>query len=245
MIRIAAIIPAYNEEKAIAAVVNDINNIAKEQKLSIDVIVVNDCSGDTTSGVISKLNCIALNLPINLGIGGAVQTGFKYAFENDYDYAIQVDGDGQHPASEIPIIFQRAIEENADVAIGSRFISKDGFQSSAIRRFGINYFKWLNKILVGVTVHDSTSGFRMISKKVITLVSEYYPDEYPEPEAVILYSLNNFKIIEVPVSMKERQGGVSSIGAFSSIYYMFKVTLAIVYTFIRIRFRKDRTHNTQ
>jgi glycosyltransferase involved in cell wall biosynthesis len=236
--RIAAIIPAYNEEKAIAAVISDINNIAKEKQLHIDAIVVNDCSKDTTSEVISKLNCIALNLPINLGIGGAVQTGFKYAFENNYDYAIQVDGDGQHPASEIPVILKKAMEENADVVIGSRFISKNGFQSSAIRRFGINYFKWLNRILVGVIVNDSTSGFRMINKKVLALVSEYYPDEYPEPEAVILYSLNHFKIVEIQVTMKERQGGVSSIGALSSIYYMFKVTLAIVYTFIRIKFKK-------
>lgn len=238
MIRIAAIIPAYNEEKAIAAVVADINRTAKEQQLLIDAIVVNDCSKDATSEVISKINCIALNLPVNLGIGGAVQTGFKYAFENGYDYAIQVDGDGQHPASEVPVILKKAQEENADVVVGSRFISKDGFQSSALRRFGINYFKWLNKILVGVTVNDSTSGFRLINKKVLSLVSEYYPDEYPEPEAIILYSLNNFKIVEVQVSMKERQGGVSSIGALSSVYYMFKVTLAIIYTFIRIKFRK-------
>lgn len=238
MIRIAAIIPAYNEEKAIAAVVADINNTAKEQQMHLDAIVVNDCSKDTTSEVISKLNCIALNLPVNLGIGGAVQTGFKYAFENNYDYAIQVDGDGQHPASEIPLILKTALEANADVVIGSRFISGGGFQSSALRRFGINYFKWLNKMLVGVTVNDSTSGFRLINKKVLELVSEYYPDEYPEPEAIILYSLNNFKIAEVQVSMKERQGGVSSIGAFSSIYYMLKVTLAIIYTFIRIKFRK-------
>jgi glycosyltransferase involved in cell wall biosynthesis len=238
MIKIAAIIPAYNEEKAIAAVVDDINKIAREKDLTIDVIVVNDCSKDNTSEIISKLNCVALNLPINLGIGGAVQTGFKYAFYNNYDYAIQVDGDGQHPASEIPVIFKKATEENADVVIGSRFISNDGFQSSAIRRFGISYFKWLNKILVGITIHDSTSGFRMINKKVLELVSEYYPDEYPEPEAVILYSLHNFKVTEVQVTMKERQGGVSSIGAFSSVYYMFKVTLAIIYTYIRIKFRK-------
>jgi glycosyltransferase involved in cell wall biosynthesis len=238
MIRIAAIIPAYNEEKSIAAVVADINHTVKEQQIHIDAIVVNDCSKDSTAEVISKLNCIALNLPINLGIGGAVQTGFKYAFENNYDYAIQVDGDGQHPASEIPVILKKAMEENADVVIGSRFISKDGFQSSALRRFGINYFKWLNRMLVGVTVNDSTSGFRLINKKVLELVSEYYPDEYPEPEAIILYSLNHLTIAEVQVSMKERQGGVSSIGAFSSIYYMLKVTLAIIYTFIRIKFRK-------
>ncbi len=236
--KIAAIVPAYNEEKAITAVVNDILQTSQSQNISIAVIVVNDCSLDSTSEIISKLNCIALNLPVNLGIGGAVQTGFKYAFENEFDYAIQIDGDGQHPASEIPKLINAAKENNLDVVIGSRFISKEGFQSSAIRRFGINYFKWLNRFLVGVTVNDSTSGFRLINKKTLEIVSEYYPDEYPEPEAIILYSLNKLKIGEVSVSMKERQGGVSSIGTTASIYYMLKVTLAIFYTFIRIKFKK-------
>lgn len=236
--KIAAIVPAYNEEKAIANVVSDILLVAKEQNLSITVIVVNDCSVDITSEIISKLNCVALNLPVNLGIGGAVQTGFKYAFENGFDYAIQIDGDGQHPASEIPKLINAAKENNLDVVIGSRFMSKEGFQSSAIRRFGINYFKWLNRFLVGITINDSTSGLRLINKKTLEIVSEYYPDEYPEPEAIILYSLNKLKIGEVSVNMKERQGGVSSISSASSIYYMFKVTLAIIYTFIRIKFKK-------
>ncbi len=236
--RIAAIVPAYNEEEAIASVVNDINFLAQSQHLLIDVIVVNDCSKDSTAEVISKLNCIPLNLPINLGIGGAVQTGFKYALENGYDYAIQIDGDGQHPASEIPKIVNAAVNNGFDVIIGSRFISKEGFQSSAFRRIGINYFKWLNHFLVGTIVNDSTSGFRLINRKVMEIVAEYYPDEYPEPEAIIIYSLNNFKIGEVSVTMKERQGGVSSIGTFASIYYMFKVTLAIIFTFTRMKFKK-------
>lgn len=236
--KIAAIVPAYNEEKSITAVVNDILQLAQSQNLSIIVVVVNDCSKDSTSEIISKLNCVALNLPINLGIGGAVQTGFKYAFENGFDFAIQIDGDGQHPASEIPKLLNATTENNFDVVIGSRFISKEGFQSSLVRRMGINYFKWLNRFLVGVVVNDSTSGFRLINKKALEIVSEYYPDEYPEPEAIVLYSLNKLKIGEVPVNMKERQGGVSSIGTVSSVYYMFKVTLAIIYTFIRIKFKK-------
>ena len=238
MYRIAAIVPAYNEEKAITAVINDIITVTKSTNLLIDVVVVNDCSNDTTESIIANLNCIALNLPINLGIGGAMQTGFEYAFENNYDYAIQIDGDGQHPAGEIPKLIEAAIQHKYDVVVGSRFITNKGFQSSAMRRFGINYFKRLNKVLVGETIYDSTSGFRLINKKVLSLVNEIYPDEYPEPEAIILYSLNNFKIGEVAVEMKERQGGVSSIGFSSSIYYMFKVSLAIFYTFIRIKFKK-------
>lgn len=236
--KIAAIVPAYNEETSIAAVVEDILQLASAQKLFITVVVVNDCSKDATSDIISKLNCVALHLPVNLGIGGAVQTGFKFAVENGFDCAIQIDGDGQHPASEIPKLIRAAQEQQLDVVIGSRFISKSGFQSSATRRLGINYFKWLNRFLVGVLINDSTSGFRLINKKTLEIVSENYPDEYPEPEAIILYALQHLKIGEVAVQMKERQGGTSSIGAFSSIYYMFKVSLAIMYTFIRIKFKK-------
>ena len=238
MIKIAAIVPAYNEEKSITAVVNDITQLAARENLSITVIVVNDCSLDSTSTIISALNCVALDLPVNLGIGGAVQTGFKYAFENDFDHAIQIDGDGQHPASEIPKLLDAMKEYELDVVIGSRFVSREGFQSTALRRFGINYFKWLNNLLTGVKINDSTSGFRLINRKTLAIVSEYYPDEYPEPEAIILYSLYKLKIGEVPVNMKERQGGVTSIGAFSSIYYMLKVSLAIIYTFIRIKFKR-------
>ena len=234
--KIAVIVPAYNEENAITAVVNDIISVAKQNQLHLDVIVINDCSTDSTGEIISKINCVALNLPINLGIGGAVQTGFKYAFENGYDFAIQVDGDGQHPADEIPKLINTAVNNGLDVVIGSRFISKEGFQSSALRRFGINYFKKLNQLLVGVTINDSTSGYRLINRKAMEIVNEYYPDEYPEPEAIILYSLNNLKIGEVSVTMKERQGGVSSIGKSASVYYMFKVTLAIFFTFMRIKF---------
>jgi glycosyltransferase involved in cell wall biosynthesis len=236
--KIAVIVPAYNEEKSIAAVVEDILHVAHSRNLLVTVVVVNDCSKDATSEIISKLNCVALDLPINLGIGGAVQTGFKFAFENGFDLAIQVDGDGQHPASEIPKLISAAEEQDIDVVIGSRFISKIGFQSSAVRRIGINYFKWLNRFMVGVKIFDSTSGFRLINNKALAIVSEYYPDEYPEPESIILYSLKHLKIGEVPVNMKERQGGVSSIGRLSSIYYMFKVSLAIIYTFIRIKFKK-------
>lgn len=237
MTKIAAIVPAYNEESAIAGVVADINAVAAKNDLNIDVVVVNDCSTDSTSEIISRLKCIPLDLPINLGIGGAVQTGFRYAFENGYDYAFQIDGDGQHPAVEIPKLVAKALATNADVVIGSRFIDKEGFQSSALRRFGINWFKWLNRCLVGTVVNDTTSGFRLVSRKVMENVSEYYPDEYPEPETIIIYSLKGFSIAEVPVEMKERQGGVSSIGAFASVYYMIKVSLAIIFTFIRMKLK--------
>lgn len=240
MLRVAAIVPAFNEEHAISDVVYSLNAVDTKGQFQLDTVVVNDCSTDATSDIIATLNCIALNLPVNLGIGGAVQTGFKFAFENGYDFAVQVDGDGQHPAEEIPRLLSAALEQNINVVIGSRFISMEGFQSSAMRRFGINYFKWLNRILVGVTVNDSTSGFRLIDRNVLELVQENYPDEYPEPETIVVYALHKFKIAEVQVNMKDRQGGISSIGAFSSIYYMFKVSLAIIYTFIKIKLKRDK-----
>jgi glycosyltransferase involved in cell wall biosynthesis len=236
--KIAAIVPAYNEERSIAAVVAEIALAAQGSGFRIDAVVVNDCSVDSTSSIIAGLNCIALDLPVNLGIGGAVQTGFRYAFENDYDFAVQVDGDGQHPADMIAELAKTSLKEGADVVIGSRFINREGFQSSALRRFGINYFKWLNKMIVGQSISDSTSGFRLINRKVLALVAADYPDEYPEPEAIIMYSMNKFRIVEIPVIMRERQGGTSSIGAAASVYYMFKVTLAILYTYIRMKFRK-------
>ena len=233
MTRIAAIIPAYNEEASITAVVRDIRAVAASAGLHIDAVVVNDCSTDNTASIIDKLDCIPLHLPINLGIGGAVQTGFQYAFEKGYDYAVQVDGDGQHPAEELPKLFDAIRGKQFDIVIGSRFIAKEGFQSTVLRRTGITYFRWLNRLFTGLDISDSTSGLRMINRKALQIVSENYPDEYPEPEAIVLYSKHGLKVGEVAVTMRERQGGVSSIGTFSALYYMWKVTIAILFTFIR------------
>ncbi|MEI6815103.1 MAG: glycosyltransferase family 2 protein [Bacteroidota bacterium] len=235
--KIAAVIPAYNEEKSIVAVVDSINTL-RIQGIDITAIVVNDCSKDNTAAVASKADCILLNLPVNLGIGGAVQTGFKFALRNHFDIAIQVDGDGQHPANEIPNLIAPIINNLADVVIGSRFIEKTGFQSSSLRRGGIKYFKYVHRLLVNVQFTDSTSGFRALNKKALTIVDEYYPDEYPEPEAIVLYAFNDLKILEIPVEMRERQGGVSSINTLSGIYYMIKVTLAIIFTYIRLKRNK-------
>lgn len=236
--RIAIVVPAFNEAKAIASVVSNINDLNIGSAFQTDVIVVNDCSTDRTSEIAATLNCILLNLPVNLGIGGAVQTGFKYAYANEYDYAMQVDGDGQHPASEIPKLVTGIVDKDLDVLIGSRFIQKTGYISTFSRRMGIVYFKHLLKIFCGITITDSTSGFRIINRKTLAVVQDYYPDEYPEPESIILYSRNRLKIGEIPVTMLERQGGESSIRAFTSLYYMLKVSFAIFFTFIRIRNKK-------
>ncbi|MCS6935192.1 MAG: glycosyltransferase family 2 protein [Chitinophagales bacterium] len=231
--RIAVVIPAYNEEESIAAVVNEVNRVSRETGLDLTPVVVNDCSTDRTREIISQLNCVALNLPINLGIGGAVQTGFKYALLNGFDYAVQIDGDGQHPPAQIPLLYNAIQQNNWDVAIGSRFITNEGFQSTFMRRVGIAYFQWLIRLLTGRTVKDATSGMRMFNRKTLALFYRYYPDEYPEPEAVILFSKNNLRFGEVPVQMNERMGGVSSIRSFGTVYYMFKVTLAIIFSYLR------------
>lgn len=232
--KLAVVIPAYNEQDSIAMVVNDILSISYPD-FQIIPIVINDCSTDNTADVVKALNCVLLDLPVNLGIGGAVQTGFKFAFENHFDNAIQVDGDGQHPASEISKLLSEAEKGKHNIIIGSRFIEKKGFQSSGMRRFGINFLRNLIKLFSGTTIYDNTSGFRLIDKKVLELVANDYPDEYPEPESIIMFSKKGFTIKEVAVEMKERQGGESSIRAFDQLYYMIKVSLAIFYTYLRIK----------
>ena len=239
MIRIAAVVPAFNEEESIADVISSLNNIHIEG-VELLPVVVNDCSTDSTAEIVlkqesdnSSARVVLLDLPVNLGIGGAVQTGFKYAFEKGFDYVIQVDGDGQHPASEIPKLFNAIRELKANVVIGSRFIKKKGFQSTGMRRLGINYLKNLIRLLTGISILDNTSGFRMLDRKALSIVNDYYPDEYPEPESIIMYVKNGLNILEVPVKMEERKGGVSSIRYFDQLYYMVKVSLAIVYSYIR------------
>ncbi|MDQ3109971.1 MAG: glycosyltransferase family 2 protein [Bacteroidota bacterium] len=231
--KIAAIVPAYNESHAIKDVVQELIATGINSGIDITVVVINDCSTDNTGEIIDQLPCVAIHLPVNLGIGGAVQTGFKFAFENDFDFAIQVDGDGQHPAGEISKIISGAIENNWDITIGSRFLTNEGFQSSSMRRAGIKYFSKLNKLLTGFLIYDTTSGFRLLNKKALAIVSEYYPDEYPEPEALVLYARHKLRVGEVQVQMRERQGGISSINSTGAIYYMGKVTLACLFTRVR------------
>lgn len=234
--RVAIIIPCYNEQDNVLNLFKEINSIQYALPIVVTPIFINDCSTDGTLEKLLTHNIPHLALPVNLGIGGAVQAGFKYAYDYNFDIAIQMDGDGQHPPAELEKIIIPIINNRADVTIGSRYITKEGYQSSSLRRFGIKYFKYLNQLLVRKTIYDSTSGYRAINKKAIEIAANYYPDEYPEPETIILYSLNNLTIEEVPVLMRERQGGVSSIKAYKTIYYMFKVTLGTIFLYIRLKF---------
>lgn len=229
--RILAIVPAYNEERAIGNVIQSL----KDHLPSIDILVVNDGSSDGTSGeALSKGATAVVDLPCNLGIGGAVQTGFLYAVKEGYDAAFQFDGDGQHLAGEVGRIIGPILAGEADVVIGSRFLGGDGgFRSTVSRRVGIKVFEWVNSILIGRRISDNTSGFRAYNRKALAFLSKYYPSDYPEPEAVILLGKNGFRLKEVPVKMAERTSGTSSITAFRSVYYMVKVLLAVVMTALR------------
>lgn len=218
------IIPAYNEEDSIEATVLGI----QEKMSGFEYVVINDCSTDATRQICEKNNFNVVNLPINLGIGGAVQTGYIYARDNGYDIAVQMDGDGQHDAGFIQEMAAHLEQNNADLVIGSRFIKKEGFQSSRLRRAGILYFTWLIKLCTGHTITDPTSGYRMAGRRVIEMFAQDYPKDYPEPETVVKILRHGFQVEEIPVIMRERQGGVSSISMIKSVYYMLKVTLAIL-----------------
>lgn len=223
------IIPAYNEGENLK---NTINNI-KTYAPSFDYVIVNDCSRDDTKELCRKENFHVIHLPVNLGIGGAVQTGYQYAMENNYDLAVQVDGDGQHDARFLNTMAEYLVKNNVDMVIGSRFIEKKGFQSSGIRRLGIRFFTGLIRCLTGKTITDPTSGLRMADREIIKLFAENYPKDYPEPETVVSVIRKGKRVEELPVEMHERQGGVSSISPKKSIYYMIKVSLAIIVECLR------------
>ena len=223
------IIPAYNEEKSIVKTVQDICEHAPQ----FDYVIINDCSTDHTLSVCRKHHLHVLNLPVNLGIGGAVQTGFLYAHKNGYDYAVQFDGDGQHDAQYLQEMRDYMIEQNADMLIGSRFLEKEGFQSTGMRRFGIRYFSALIKFLTGQKITDPTSGMRMINRDILAMYSESYPKDYPEPESVVAIINSGKKVMEYPVIMRKRTEGTSSISPLKSVYYMIKVSLAIFLEMLR------------
>lgn len=228
---ILIIIPAFNEEENIRKLIQKIHEV--KYKNTVDILVINDHSTDGTSFICKEMGVSVVNLPCNLGIGGAVQTGYKFAALHDYDFAIQVDGDGQHNPEFIESLIEPIIQGNADIVIGSRYINQCGFQSSSMRRLGIRYLKYLINILTGLKITDPTSGYRACSKDIIKLFSINYPKDYPEPESIMYIKRKGFRVSEIPVIMNEREGGKSSINFHRSIYYMIKVSLAIVFDKIR------------
>lgn len=222
--KVLIIIPAYNEAENIVRVVNHMI----EQMPQYDYLVVNDGSTDDTLDLCRSEGFCYLDLPINMGIGGAVQAGYIYARNNGYDIAVQMDGDGQHDAVYLETLLEPIRQGIADVVIGSRFLEKEGFQSSASRRTGINILSLLILLTTGRRIKDVTSGYRAVNRKFIEIYSRDYPMDYPEPEAIVSAIMHLGSVREVPVQMRAREGGTSSITFKKSIYYMIKVTLAII-----------------
>ena len=227
--KVLFVIPAYNEEASILKTYNQIKNYNKKNKTNYDVIVINDGSTDSTEEVLLENEINHIKLINNLGIGGAVQTGYKYALENDYDYAIQFDGDGQHNVDYAETVLEPLRNKTADMVIGSRFVKDiDTFKSSAVRRLGIKIISFFIKLVTGKKIYDTTSGMRAINKDLIRLFASDYPVEYPEPVSTTLILKRGYKVDEVSVEMNEREAGVSSIRAWKNAYYMINVVLSIL-----------------
>lgn len=223
------IIPVYNEEKTIGEVIDSVKNNFPQA----DILVINDGSDDNSSLIAGKKGVFVIDLPYNLGIGGAMQTGFKFAEIKDYDLVIQVDADGQHEPEFISKLIEPLQNGNADMAIGSRFASDSDYKSIVTRRLGIKLLSSILSIIVRQAVTDATSGFRAANKKTVKIFAERYPEDYPEVEAILLLRKQGLKFVEVPVMMSQRKGGCSSITPFRSVYYMLKVLLSVFITLFR------------
>jgi len=230
--KILIVIPAFNEQHNILSVISDIQDSIP----NADILVVNDCSADNTSATARRAdNVKVVDLPCNLGIGGAVQTGFKYACVEGYQYMVQIDGDGQHIPREVNKLARTMAQTGCDMVIGSRFLDIQSFRTTRARRLGIKIFYYLFRVLIKTKVTDSTSGFRMYNRKSIEVLARYYSADYPEPDAIILLKKHGLCICEVGVEMRAREHGESSITSIKSPYYMAKVILSILCSCTRTR----------
>ena len=237
--KIVVIIPAYNEEKSIGPLIDEI----RKEVPFLDIIVINDGSRDETASVARSKNVVVLDLPCNLGVGGAVQAGYRYTYEKGYDFVIRVDGDGQHPPDEIPKLIKTISKQGADLVIGSRYIGKRSYENTTLRSIGIKLLSFFLSVICRNWVTDPTSGFWIINRKLLYYFANEYPSEYPEPEAIALLHRHGYNCHEVPVRFRLRTSGKSTIHGFGAIYYMIKVSLALVVDRIRPinrRFEKAR-----
>jgi glycosyltransferase involved in cell wall biosynthesis len=221
--KILIIIPAYNEEDTVGQVIEK----TRQSLPSADIIVVNDGSSDSTSAISKQQGAKVLDLPYNLGIGAAMQSGYKFAYKMGYDIAVQCDADGQHRPAQIKKLIDPLINDKVDMVLGSRYLKTRRFKSSVPRRLGMLIFSNILSFIIGQKLTDTTSGFRAVNRDVIKTFSMYYPSDYPEPEALVLLHRGGFTIKEISINMNSRKAGNSSITLSKSIYYMVKVTLAI------------------
>lgn len=229
--KVLVIIPAYNEEATICEVISNLH----DECPNFDLLVVNDASVDKTPILAKNAgNAIVVNLPVNLGIGGAVQTGLKFAVRNNYDCVVQFDADGQHRAEDVNLLVNLVLSKECDVAIGSRFVGDSKTNKSDIfRRLGIIIFEIISIILIRKRIRDHTSGFRAFSRETVNFIMNEYPVDYPEPEIIVLLAKNNFKIKEVFTQMYSRKGGISSIPLYKGPYYMMKVVISMLMACLR------------
>lgn len=218
-----AIVPAFNEERNIGRVLDELRAFDP----GLEVVVVSDGSYDRTAEVAEEHGAHAIRLPFNLGIGGAVQTGFRYAWENGYDLVVRVDGDGQHDPAQLDRVLAPVLADEADIVVGSRFVDEGGYRSSATRRVGIRLLAWIVSRIARQRVTDTTSGFQALNRKAIALFAADYPHDYPEVEGMVMTIKHRLRLREVGVTMRMREHGRSSIGGAASVYYMAKVLLAL------------------
>jgi glycosyltransferase involved in cell wall biosynthesis len=230
-LRRVAIVPAFNEEANVGRVLDELRALDP----GLDLVVVSDGSTDRTAEVAAARGAHVLSLPFNLGIGGAVQTGLRYAWEEGYELAVRLDGDGQHDPASLPALVAPVARGEADVAVGSRFVAPGGYRSSAARRVGIRVLARVVSAIARQRLTDTTSGFQALNRRAIGIFAADLPHDYPEVEGMVIAIRHRIRLVEVPVTMREREHGRSSIGALASVYYMVKILLAL---FVDL-FRRD------
>lgn len=226
--RYLAIVPAFNESDSIARVVGELNRHLPH----FDVLVIDDGSVDATLWRIPR-TARAVSLPFNLGIGGAMQTGYRYAAMHGYDVAVQVDADGQHPPSQVQLLVDELNKGEADAVIGSRFLKTIKYRQTLSRMVGIHVLRWTIQLLAGLWVTDPTSGFRAVNRRVIRLYAHWYPEDYPEPEVVLLLHKSGYRVRELQVEMHERTTGQTSIPLLRGLFYVVKVCTCLMLDMLR------------
>jgi glycosyltransferase involved in cell wall biosynthesis len=232
--RVLIVVPALNEESGLPPLLTELRAVAERDRFSAEIVVIDDASTDRTAEVAREHGARVVRLCRNLGIGGAVQTGLRLALREGFDCAVQMDGDGQHPPGELRKLLA-VIDTPAapDIVVGSRYLHGEGFQSTLPRRMGSGWLAWVLRLVTRQKTTDPTSGYRVYGRRALKLFNWSYPHDYPEPEALVLAKVAGLRVVEVPVVMKERQGGASSISILHAPYYMLKVTVAILLAYAR------------